>query len=459
MKFLTWCFKIFHKEHDHYATHPFIDFFRDIFYFFFDAGTDFIAFFRPSDFIENLRTYRWNKLDTYIMLQFLGSLIGSVVLFVSIYEMAQIFQDLRGLPDDVNKNFLSLHYWATVPYWTFILQPFGFLFATVFVLSKLAASREMVAMVSSGTSVFRLTFYMLLFSILYYIFIVFFLMNAFVLPVYQKSFIYRKVALNQATIDDLEWLKNNSNFTIFGADNLLYMGTLYNAKERFIENATVVQYLPDTEQLPFTTEDENTKWLVSNRQMWESLKELRYVDNISFNLRIDAERLYWVNEDKSWAVSNGTIYVVSKGGKRFEMQKVEYAVMSNLTDPYWFFERSWYPVDAMTIEEGLRHIYKLKQSGRSYYTDLTKYYAKDAYPLGIIFVIMVGIGLVNMASKTVSVPINSALSMAIFVVYYLLYTSFLGMAGRGDVSPVIGGYGGSIIFGIFSFLFYSRTVT
>lgn len=451
--------RFFRREKDHYASRPLTDFAQGIFYFFKDGAVDFVNFFHPAHFVENLRTYRWNKLDSYIMVQFIAALIGSIILFVSIYEMAQIFQDMRGVPEDVDKKMLNLHYLCTVPYWTFILQPFGFLFATVFVLSKLAASREMVAMVSSGTSVFRLTFYMMLFSVSYYAFTVLFLLNAFILPVYQKSYIYRKVALNQATIDDLEGLKNNSNFTIFGKGGLLYLGLNYDAKARFVENATVVQYVKEEATQPFAPSDESTEWIYTNRQMWESLKELRFVDDISFNLRIDAERLYWVEEAKAWAVSNGTIRTITEGGKKFEVREVDFEVMPNLSDPYWYFERSWYPVDAMTIDEGLRHIEKLRQSGRSYFNDLTKYYAKDAYPLGIIFVVMVGIGLVNMASKTVSVPINSAISMAFFIIYYLMYTSFLGMAGRGDVSPLVGGFGGSLIFGVLAFVMYSRTVT
>lgn len=458
---LQWITRKFQESSFTSLKEKIMEILRDVFYFLKDTKDGFISFFNKENFIKNLRTLRWNKLDSYIMTQFFQALIGAVVLFVSIYEMAQIFQDMRGLPDDVNKEMLTLHYWATVPYWTFILQPFGFLFATVFVLSKLAASREMVAMVSSGTSVFRLSFYMMLFSTLYYLSIVGFLMNNFILPTYQKSFIYRRVALNQATLGELDWLKNNSNFTIFGADNLLYLGEFYDATQRFIDKATIVQYA-DPEQVkttPFLPVDENTEWIFTNRMLWESLKELRVDDRMSFVMRVDAERLYWSEKDHAWAVSNGTIRTISDGGKRFETRKVDYEVLSNLVDPYWFFERNWYPIEAMTIDEGLRHIYKLKQSGRSYHADLTKYYAKDAYPLGLIFVVMVGIGIVNMASKTVSVPINSAISMAIFIVYYLMYTSFLGLAGRGDVTPWVGGFAGSIIFGILAFILYARTTT
>ncbi len=107
----------------------------------------------------------------------------------------------------------------------------------------------------------------------------------------------------------------------------------------------------------------------------------------------------------------------------------------------------------------MQHIDKLKRSGKSYHDELTKFYAKDAYPLGIIFVIMIGIGIVNMASKKVSVPINSAISMSLFVLYYLLYTAFLGVAGRGDISPMLGGFGGSLIFGVLAFILYARATT
>ena len=435
---------------------------RDIGYFLYNSVTGFIGFFHKDHFVANLRTLRWNKLDSYIMKQFLMSMIGAIVLFVSIYELAQIFQDLRGLPEDVDNYYLNLHYLNTVPYWTFILQPFGFLFATAYVLSKLSSTREMIAMVSTGTSIYRLTFYMILTSILYYVFIVTYLMNAFVLPSYQKSFIYRKVALNQAKIDELTFLNDNKKFTIFGADNLLYLGEYYNATEKYVDKATVIQYLSQDEVVEakaFVPGGEDTEWLNNNRINIESLKNIKVPDRISFQKRIDADKLIWDEGAEAWAISNGTIRLISEGGKLFSSREVDYEVDQNLKDPYWFFERNWYPIDAMTVEEGLRHIDKLKRSGRSYHSELTKFYAKDAYPLGLIFVVMIGIGIVNMASKKVSVPINSAISMALFVVFYLMYTSFLGMAGRGDVTPLVGGFGGSLIFGVLAFVLYARATT
>lgn len=441
---------------------PIIEIITDLKYFFSNLITGFISFFHKDHFVANLRTLRWNKLDSYIMSQFMMATIGSIVLFVSIYELAQIFQDLRGIPDDVDHYYLNLHYLNTVPYWTFILQPFGFLFATVYVLSRLSATREMIAMVSTGTSIYRLTFYMMLLSVVYYGAIVGFLMNNFVLPSYQNSFIYRRVALKQAKLGELSFLNDNSKFTIFGSDNLLYLGTYYNATEKYIDNATVIKYL-DLESISnapaFIPAEEETAWIYTNLVNMESLKNINVSDRVSFQKRIDAERLYWDDSAKAWAVSNGTERLISEGGKLFSFKKIDYAVDTNLNDPYWFFEKNWYPIDAMTVEEGLQHIDKLKRSGRSYHSELTKYYAKDAYPLGIIFVIMIGIGIVNMASKKVSVPINSAISMALFIVYYLMYTSFLGMAGRGDVTPLVGGFGGSLIFGVLAFVLYARTTT
>lgn len=441
---------------------PIIEIINDLRYFFTNLFIGFISFFHKDHFISNLRTLRWNKLDTYIMSQFMMATVGSIVLFVSIYELAQIFQDLRSIPDDVDYHFLNLHYLNTVPYWTFILQPFGFLFATVYVLSRLSATREMIAMVSTGTSIYRLTFYMVLLSVLYYVFIVTFLMNNFILPSYQNSFIYRRVALKQAKLGELSFLNDNSKFTIFGSDNMLYLGSYYNATEKYIDNATVLQYLDinSISNAPaFIPAEEETAWIYTNLVNMESLKNINVSDRVSFQKRIDAERLYWNEDSNSWAVSNGTERLITEGGKLFSFRKIDYSIDTNLNDPYWFFEKNWYPIDAMTVEEGLQHIEKLRRSGRSYHSELTKYYAKDAYPLGIIFVIMIGIGIVNMASKKVSVPINSAISMGLFIVYYLMYTSFLGMAGRGDVTPLVGGFGGSLIFGFLAFILYARTTT
>ncbi len=419
-------------------------------------------FFHKDYFVQNLRTLRWNKLDTYIMSQFIMTTFGSIILFISIYELAQIFQDIKRVPEDANYEYLNLYYLNTMPYYTFVLQPFGFLFATVYVLSKLSSTREMIAMVSTGTSIYRLTFYMVFFSILYYFFTVGFLLNNFILPAYQNAFIYRKVAFNQAQIDDLTFLRDNKNFTIFGTDNILYLGTYYNATEQYIENATILSYvdLSEIKEAPeFIPAEEDSAWLHNNRINLESLKNIHVEDRMSFEKRIDADRLYWSEPDQAWIISNGTERLISEGGTLFSTKHIDYEVDKTLVDPYWFFERSWYPIEAMTIEEGEQHMDKLRRSGKPYHHELSKFYSKDAYPLGIIFVVMIGIGIVNMASKKVSIPVNSAISMALFVLYYLLYTAFLGMARRGDVTPLVGGFGGSAIFGVIAFILYARATT
>ncbi len=326
---------------------------NDLRIFFKDTITGFVRFFHKDYFIQNIRTLRWNKLDSYIMGQFLLTNIGSTVLFVSIYELAQIFQDLRRIPEDANHYYLNLHYLNTMPYYTFVLQPFGFLFATVYVLSKLSSTREMIAMVSTGTSIYRLTFYMMLTSVLYYIFTVCFLLNNFILPSYQNSYIYRKVALNQAQIGELSFLNDNKKFTVFGTDNLLYLGAYYNATDKYIENATVIQYLDleDVVDAPeFVPAEETSAWLYTNRINLESLKNIKVSDRMSFKKRIDAERLYWIEEQQSWAISNGTERLISEGGKLFSVKNIDFEITTTLNDPYQFFEKSWYPIEAMTLE-------------------------------------------------------------------------------------------------------------
>jgi hypothetical protein len=44
-------------------------------------------------------------------------------------------------------------------------QPFSFLFATVFTLSKMINTKELMAVISTGTSIYRVTFNIVLFSI------------------------------------------------------------------------------------------------------------------------------------------------------------------------------------------------------------------------------------------------------------------------------------------------------
>src|SRR5208283_3262666 len=103
-----------------------------------------------------IHQFRWSKLDGYILKSFLLFVFGSLILFVFIFELTQIFQEMRFIPPGSNSLYVFYIYFFGSFYWINVIQPFSFLFGSAFVMNRLAHSKELVAIVSTGTSLFRI---------------------------------------------------------------------------------------------------------------------------------------------------------------------------------------------------------------------------------------------------------------------------------------------------------------
>jgi len=407
--------------------------------------------------LKEIKLLRWTPIDRYVLNSFLISLFGSLFFFVCIYQLTVMFQDIKWIPQGTRPELLFKYYIFNGIYWIVILQPFSFLFATVYVLSRMAQFRELVAIVSSGTSIYRVSFYMIVFTLLYYLFMMLYFQNFVIFPCYQKKHILGEIVFQRADPKSLDRLRDNHNFSIFGSGDLIYIIGYYNAVSRELNNITIIQLKKGYEQKNISVEEivsNQNEWLRTNVIELTKQRSLDYLGKINISLRIDADKAIWDQKNKQWLFNSGTIRYVEDSGNSFAVQTFTNVSFPFVTDPPYYFERSWYGIDAMTYEEGGKYVEKLRKSRQDYREALARHLSKFSYSLGIIFVVLAGIGIVDMSRRKISFIINLMISMALFVVYYLLFAMGIALAGKGVISPVVGAYVGTIFLGVSSIFIF-----
>ncbi len=419
-----------------------------------------------NDLIKTIKKLKWTSLDSYIIKNFFFSLLGSLLFFVIIYELTQFFNEIRYLPKNVDGYGLFLFHVYDGIYWLGIFQPFSFLFATVYVLSRMAHFRELVAIASTGISIYRTTFYMVLISLTYYFILIFYIQNNIIFPLYQKRYIiWQRVFHNYKTDESIKRLKDNRNFSIFGNQNIIYIVDYYNSITKELEKVTIVKFessltnISSEKNASLELKNEDIEWLVTNINRVLVEKGLDYPASIKIGLRVDANKAIWVPEEKKWRFSSGTLRYVGNNGESFRVVNFTNQMFDFVNDPPYYFEKIWYPVEAMTYRESKIYIEKLKKSRQDYKGAEAGFYSKFTYALGIIFIVLAGIGIVDMSKRKISFIVNLILSMSLFVIYYLFYALGLSFAAKGDVSPITGAVSGSFFLGTFSIYLFLKAKT
>jgi lipopolysaccharide export LptBFGC system permease protein LptF len=410
---------------------------------------------------EEARAFKWTRLDEYIVRNFIQFVIGSLFLFIVIFQMTQIFQDLRSLPPKADPWLLVQYYTLGSAYWINVFQPFAFSFACVYILSQMVHLRELIAIVSTGTSVYRIGFYLLVFTLFYYCFVVFFMTDNIIAPAYERSTILKEIIFHGMDLKSLDHLKDNNNFSIFGSSRLIYIIGNYNAVERELTGISIIQFRnvqeKDLSDVPLIS-NENI-WLITNVQELTKLRHIDYPNVVNIALRVDANQAVWNPKEKRWDFDTGTIRYVDDRGETFRVEPFTNRSFPFIVDPPYYFEKVWVSMDAMTYADGWRQIQKMRSSHQDYRESLARYISKFSYPIGIIFVVLAGIGIIDISRRKSSLIVNLMLSLGLFLIYYILFSAGIALSGKGQISPFLGATFGSFFFMIISVILFARVRT
>jgi lipopolysaccharide export system permease protein len=101
----------------------------------------------------------------------------------------------------------------------------------------------------------------------------------------------------------------------------------------------------------------------------------------------------------------------------------------------------------MTLRDAYNYVKNIRRMGLEYEKPLTKFHRKIAHPLTLMLVIMIGLALGSMPFKNALV-ISFGMTLLTVLVFFFIIEIGETFGSSGQVSPVIGGWLGNIVFSI-----------
>ena len=104
---------------------------------------------------------KWNKLtllDFYIIRKFLGSFLTVIALIIVIVVVVDVAENIQGFLDNKVpvKDIITGYYLNFIPYFVNLFSPLFTFVAVIYFTSKLSRNSEIIAMLNSGMSFYRL---------------------------------------------------------------------------------------------------------------------------------------------------------------------------------------------------------------------------------------------------------------------------------------------------------------
>lgn len=345
------------------------------------------------------------KLDWYILVKFLGTFVFIMALLLGITIVIDISEKI----DDLVENHASVYavvfeyFIFFIPYITSLIGPFFVLVSVIFFTSQLAERSEIIAILNSGTSFYRMLYpYMIGATLLAALF---FLGNHYMVP-YANT---KRIKFEHTYVSKPHTSLRYSFHRTVAPGTIVYM-----------ENYSMV-------------EGSGYKFSIDKFEKGKLVYKLR------------AERVDWDSTTKHWKISNYYIrelkdkkHVISKGDKLdtvFAFKPSDFNLMNHFKD-------------AMTTPELKQHIAYMYSSGQP---DIEFYevelYRRTSSAFSIYILTLIG---VSVASRKMRGGLgwHLVLGIGLSAIYEIVMKFSITFATNSNLPPVIAVWIPNVIFGI-----------
>ncbi len=348
-------------------------------------------------------------IDRYMAKSFLSSFLWCLFVFVIMAVIIDIFSFI----DDIvtyNIPFGSViaFYFYYVPTIFVQIMPMAALLSTIYVLSGLNKNNEIIAMKSSGVSLWRILTPLLVLGFLISVFT--FMISDRVIPLTSKiSQMIRREELEKRKDSDKQ-LKVIKNVAIYGTGNRIVFARSYNTAEKKLSDIIIHEH--DT--------DEN---LV---------------------LKITANNAIWTGND--WKFIKVITYKVDNAGKMLGPPIFYNEKIIPLKERPRDFANKELKAEFMSYKELHSYIKNFLGSGikitRNLLVDLNY---KIAFPFISLIIIMVAAPFALLTMRG-GVMVGIGMSIVIGLLYYAIIAISLALGKAGILPPVIAAWSGNVIF-------------
>lgn len=342
-------------------------------------------------------------LERYILKSVLGIFFQCLLTFLFLYIIVDVFSHLDEiLKHQVSLNILRHYYLAYLPIIFVQVAPIACLLSTLYTFGKLNRNNEIIAMRSSGLSIFQITKTAIIFGILISVFV--FWANDRLVP--SSSSLTEKIKGHMESNTKKTQGKEQefiSNLSMYGLKNRLFFINKFYPAINTMEGITILEH----------DEKQNmTKKIVANKgiyndRIWRFYQVITY--DFDENVQIKQEPLYFEEE-----------------------------IMNIPETPHDFLTQMLHP-DFMTISQLDDYIWRLSKSGattviRNLKVDL---YQRFTFPLTSIIIIFLGIPFSVMMKKRATGLSSVGLSIMVGFLYYVLNAVSLALGKAGVLVPIM----------------------
>jgi len=406
--------------------------------------------------------------DRFIFKPFFITFVASSILFVIIMLLFDMMNQLKYfLSNKVEfATLLEMYFYKAFFQFTMI-SPAAALFAAIYTINRMARNNELIAIISSGMSMYRLAASLLLFGLAFSVFLVYF-NDIVVFPAERRANMISDRVRQRGNPNN----RSMSNVRLWGENEVFWKANFYNDRQRELRDVIVVKLRENAgETLPASfvlNELVNRAVPVTRVEVLSNngdaelfpttiydINDVVYLEDVRMLLpaqfwlfRVEAEQAIYNEERKGWDFTHGRI-------RMYDSEKESERVIPFTTRFFPFkevpydFERETTKVNAMTTSEARVYVGKLEKVGDAYKKALVEYYLKYSFPLVNGIIIIIGVSFGGFSPKSVLI-----LSFFVAVLIYLLYYTFvalgLSMGKMGSLPPMLGAWLGNMIFFVIS---------
>ncbi len=356
-------------------------------------------------------------LNKMLLLSFLQTFVVSIIFFVFLLELVDLFANLwRYLNNEASVlSILKVAYLYLPKCIIYSISP-SLLFSVSYTLGNYYSNNELIAIFGSGISLFKFTFPLIAAGIFFSSGSFFFNEN-FVINSYKEKNELSNILLGYSPSF------SNTNITVVGRNNnVIYHADYYNDNSETLSGLILI------------IRDEKG----------------------SFSKRIDAE---WAEfKDNNWILNRVRSFTL------MENMVITEKYFPTLTLPYIdekpsTFRKLIKDINELKRKAAKEWILSVKKTGLSGYRGaLVDYYERFSFALTPFIVIFISSSLGGRFKKNILL-MSLLTSLGISVLYYVLKMIFVLMAKQGYLQPVSGAWGAFFIFTITGIILYKQART
>lgn len=346
-----------------------------------------------------------NLLDRYILSDFLKFLFLSLLAMIIIFVVVDLFEDLDKFIDrKVDVMSVVEFYLYEIPNIVILIIPVALIVSCFLSLGTLSRHNELLAIRSSGVSLFR---------ILIPLFIIGIIVSAGVLIMDELLIPYtnqRKKTVKREKIDKKPKVSYEKRWNVYyaGEENRFYFIGFFDARKKIVRDVMISKYTDE----------------------WKLVQ------------RVDAKNGYW--SDSVWCFKDAVVTRFTPTGDQAAEHFKELKLPQIKEVPGDFARPQKFP-EEMNFLELKKYAMRLKRSGGDYIQYLVELHYKLSFPFTSFIIILFGAPLAANLRKT-GFAISFTASLTICFVYWGVIQIFRSFGQNGVLPPSISLWIPNILF-------------